>query len=125
MPGLLHLLDDVDNNSELSARPELFKLMLPSQLSPRDRESWCLAGLPTLEARFRYAQADDTLAEIWRLRRLFQSLLDQNKKHITSTQGTITRSTGALERYKAHILRFAALYRHARPLGAEGVLPSG
>lgn len=114
MPGLLHLLNDVDNDSGLTTRPELYKLMLPSQLSPRDRESWCLPGLPTLEARFRYAQADDMLAEIRQLRRLFQGLLNQNKKHITSTQGTVTRSVGTFDRYKTRILRFAALYRHAR-----------
>ena len=114
MPGLSHLLDDVDGDSSLDACPELFKLMLPSQLSPNDRESWCLPGLPTLEARFRYAQADDALAEIRRLRRLFQGLSDQNRKHITSSQHTGTRATAAFERYKVRILRFAALYRNAR-----------
>lgn len=113
MPGLSHLLDNADD-SGLDTRPELFKMMLPSQLSPDDRESWCLSGLPALEARFRYAQADDALAEIRRLRRLFQGLSDQNKKHITSSQHTITRAKGTFERYKVRISRFAALYRHAR-----------
>jgi hypothetical protein len=114
MPGLTHLLDAANNDPGLEAHPELFKLMLPSQLSPGDRESWCLPGLSTLEARFRYAQADDTLAEIRQLRRLFQGLSDQNKKHITSTQHTGTRAAGTFERYKTRILRFATLYRHAR-----------
>jgi len=114
MPGLLHLLDDVDNDSSLGACPELFKLMLPSQLSPNDRESWCLPDLSALEACFRYAQADDALTEIRRLRRLFQGLSDQNRKHITSTQHTGTCATAALGRYKVCILRFAALYRNAR-----------
>ena len=114
MPGLSHLLDDAGNDSRLQTHPELFKLMLPSQLSTNVCESWCLPGLPTLEARFRYAQADDALAEIRRLRRLFQGLSDQNKKHITNTQHTLTRAKGTFERYKARISRFATIYRHAR-----------
>lgn len=113
MPGLSYLLDSA-NDSGLDARPELFKMLLPSQLSFDNRESWCLPGLPTLEARFRYAQANDALAEIRRLRRLFQGLLDQSKKHITSSQHTITRTKGTFERYKVCISRFAELYRHAR-----------
>lgn len=67
MPGPLNLLDEAGNDSTLETHPELFKLMLPSQLSSDDRQSWCLPGLPTFEARFRYAQADDALAEICRL----------------------------------------------------------
>jgi PAS domain-containing protein len=113
MPGLSHLLDNADNDSRLDTHPELFKLMLPHQLSSNDRQSWCLPGLSTLEARFRYAQADDALAEIRRLRRLFQGLSDQNKKHINSTQHTITRAKSTFERYKARISRFASLYRCA------------
>lgn len=114
MPGLSHLLDHADDDSRLDTHPDLFKLMLPSQLSSEDRQSWCLPGLPTLEARFRYAQADDALAELCRLRRLFQGLSDQNRKHITTSQGTTTRGKGTFDRYKARISRAAAVYRHAR-----------
>ena len=114
MPGLSPLLDNMDNDSRLDTNPELFKLTLPSQLSSGERRSWCLPGLSTLEARFRYAQADDALAEIRRLRRLFQGLSDQNKKHINTTQHTVTRAKGTFERYKARISRFASLYRIAR-----------
>ena len=114
MPGLSHLLDNVDNDSRIDTHPELFKLILPSQLSPGDCRSWCLPGLSTLEARFRYAQADDALAEICRLRRLFQGLSDQNKKHINLTQHTLTRAKGTFDRYKARIARFASLYQLAR-----------
>ena len=114
MPGLSHLLDDSDGDSKLDTRPELFKLMLPSQLPPDTRESWCLAGLPALETRFRYAQADDALAEIRQLRRLYQGLSDQNRKHITTSQGTGTRSQGTFQRYMTRISQFATLYRQAR-----------
>ena len=104
----------MESNPELVAHPEYFKLRLPSQLSPEDRASWCLPGLSTLEAQFRYAQADDSLAEICRLQQLFQGLSDQNKEHITTTQATLTRAQGTFERYKVRIQRFATLYRHAR-----------
>ena len=114
MPGLSHLLDTADDDSRLDTNPELFKLMLPSQLSPNDRQSWCLPGLSALETRFRYAQADDSLAEIRRLRRLFQGLSDQNKKHINNSQHTMTRAKATFERYKTRITWFATLYRHAR-----------
>ncbi|KAF9792302.1 hypothetical protein BJ322DRAFT_1016123 [Thelephora terrestris] len=94
MPGLSHLLDESDNDSRLDTRPELFKLRLPSQLSPHN--------------------SDDALAEIRRLRRLFQGLSDQSKKHIANTQHTVTRARGTFEWYKACISRFATLYRQAR-----------
>ena len=112
MPGVSHLLDDMDD-SRLGTRPELFKLMLPSQLSSDNRQSWCLPNIPTLKARFRYAQADDALAEIRQLQRLYQGLSDQNRKHINNSQGTGTCSKGTFKRYKARISRFAALYCHA------------
>jgi hypothetical protein len=114
MPGLSYLLDEAGNDSQLQTHLEIFKLMLPSQLSTDDREAWCLPGLSTLEAHFRYTQANDALTEICRLRRLFQGLSDQNKKHITNSQHTLTRAKGTFKRYTARISRFATLYRHAR-----------
>jgi len=112
MPGLSNLLDGDD--SRLGTRLELFKLMLPLQLSLDERQSWCLPDLPTLEAHFQYAQANNTLAEIHRLQRIFQGLSDQNRKHINDSQGTTTRVAGTFGRYTACITRYASLYRHAR-----------
>ena len=85
--------------------------MLPSQLSPNERKSWCLSDLSTLEARYRYAQADGALAEVCRLRQLFQGLSNQTRKHITNSQSTgRTRSQGTFDRYKAWISRYATVY---------------
>jgi len=112
MPGLSNLIDR--EGSGLDTRPELFKLMLPSQLSLDERRSWCLPDIPTLEARFRYAQADDALNEIRRLRQIYQGLSDQNRKHINNSQGTVTRTLGTFGRYNARIFRFATIYQHAR-----------
>jgi len=114
MPRLSHLLDNADDDSQLDTHLDLFKLMLPSQLSQDNRQSWCLPGLPTLEVCLRYAQADDALAELHRLRQLYQGLSDQNRKHITTSQGTTTRGKGTFDRYKAHISWAAAVYQNAR-----------
>ena len=116
MPGLSYLLDEANDDSGLDAHLEMLKLRLPSQLSPHDHDSWCLPGLPSLEARFWSAQADDVLAEICQLQRLYQGLSDQSRKHITNTQHTVTCMKGTFERYKACISRFATLYRQARRL---------
>ena len=114
MPGLSSLLDNADDDPRLDTHPELFKLMLPSQLSPDDQQPWCLPGIPALEARFRYAQADDALAELRRLRQLFQGLSVQNRKHISTSQNTGGRSKGTFDRYQALITQAATTYRHAR-----------
>jgi hypothetical protein len=52
MPGLSHLLDDVDDDSRLQTRPELFKLMLPSQLSPMIANPGVSPAFPLLKHAF-------------------------------------------------------------------------
>jgi len=91
IPGIAGLLDDSQEDERLKDKPEVLKLLLPSQLSDNDRSTWCIPGIPQLEFRFRYAQASDALAKLHRLRRLFQGTRDQNAKHIKSTS-TTTRS---------------------------------
>ena len=79
-----------------------------------DRTEWCLPGIPGLELRFRYAQADDSLGNIRRLRRLLQGLMDQNTKHPNQTQQNITRTKGIFTRLQTRISRAVERYRHAR-----------
>ena len=104
MPGLGPLLDD-ENADETP------KLWLPSELSKDEQLEWCLPGVPALEFRFRYAQADDSLAEIRRLRRMLQGLRDQNLKHPSLVQRSITRTKGLFESFQAKIRRVVARYR--------------
>ena len=85
MPGLEPLLEDDKNLEEL-------KLWLPSELSQDDWVVWCLPGIPELEFCFRYAQADDTLTEICRLRQTLQGLQDQNLKHPSMSQQGLSES---------------------------------
>ena len=108
MPGLTPLLE----GDEHLDGP--IKLWLPSELSDGDRAKWCLPGIPNLELRFRYAQADDSLAEIRRLRRLLQGVQDQNAKHLSQTQRNITRSKGVFNGFTARISRAVKRYRHSR-----------
>ena len=111
MPGVTSVLDEVQSGE---APEDSFKLWLPSEISAEDRQTWCLPDIPYLELRIRYAQADDCLAELRRLRRLLQGLWDQNAKHPSSSQSNVTRSQGLFEGFKARIQRNAARYTHAR-----------
>ena len=111
MPGLIPILDETHDDETAE---DSLKLWLPSELSAGERDSWCLPDIPALEFRFRYAQADDSLAEIRRLRRLVQGLLDQNMKHPSSVQRSITRTQGMFEGFQARIQRCASRYSHSR-----------
>ena len=111
MPGVSSLLDETNDGG---TPIDLLKLWLPSEVPVEDRDSWCLPDIPFLEFRFRFAQANDSLAEIHRLRRLLQGLQDQNAKHPSSVQRNVTRSEGLFEGFKARIRRSADRYSHAR-----------
>ena len=113
MPGIASVLDDVRDN-ELPE--DSFKLWLPSEISAEDRNTWCLPDIPFLEFRFRYAQADDSLAELRRLLRLSQGLRDQNVKHPSHSQKNVSRSQGLLGGFTARIQRNANRYSHARDM---------
>jgi len=120
MPGLTPILDETRDNEthdnethDNEAAEDSFKLWLPSELSVGGWDSWCLPDVPALEFRFHYAQADDSLAELRRLRRLFQGLLDQNKKHPSLVQKSLTRTQGLFKGFQAKIRRFAGRYSHA------------
>ena len=105
MPGLEPLLDDEN--------PEDTKLWLPSELSQDQQVEWCLPGLPALEFCFRYAQANDCLAEIRRLRRMLQSLADQNSKHPSQAQKSVTRTKGLFNLFHAKVRRVTLRYRRS------------
>ena len=113
IPGIANLLDVNQEDERLEDQPEVLKLRLPSQLSGDDRSAWCLPGISHLEFRFRYAQASDALAELRRLRRLFQGTRDHNAKHTKSTSAT-TRSQGILDRFHSRIKHVANRYHSAR-----------
>ena len=128
IPGIADLLSVNQEDERLQDQPEVLKLWLPSQLSDDDRSAWCLPGIPYLEFRFRYARASDSLAELRRLRRLFQGTRDQNAKHTKSTSST-TRSQGILDSFHSRIKRVASRYRDARrallALDPNGKLDAG
>ena len=111
MPGVATVLDEIASGE---SPDDSLKLWLPSQVSAEDRNTWCLKDIPYLEFRFRYTQADDSLAELRRLRRLLQGLQDQNAKHLSLSQQNITRNQGLFEGFKARIQRAASRYSHAR-----------
>ena len=107
MPGLSPIFEDENLDEPVN-------LWLPSELSQDDQAAWCLPGIPELEFRFRYAQADDSLAEIRRLRRLLQGLHDQNAKHLNHVQRSRTRTRSVFEGFEARVRRAVKRYRHSR-----------
>ena len=111
MPGVASVLDDV-RDDELP--DDSFKLWLPSEVSAEDRDDWCLPDIPFLEFRFRYAQADDSLAEVRRLLQLLQGLRDQKAKHPSLVQKNVTRSQGLVDGFVGKIKRNTSRYSHAR-----------
>jgi len=111
MPGVASILDDVREND---LPEDALKIWLPSEIPADDRDTWCLPGIPHLEFRFRYAQADDSLAEVRRLLKLLQGLRDQKAKHPSHVQKNVTRSKGLVEGLAAKVRRNASRYSHAR-----------
>lgn len=111
MPGLGAILEAMGDDGTTDGP---FKLLLPSELSVEDRSAWCLPHIPPLEFRFRYAQADDNLAELRRLLRLFQNLRIQNSKHLNLAQRALTRTKGLFNSLRARIDRSTDRYSHAR-----------
>ena len=108
MPRLGPILDEMGDDED---PPKLF---LPSDLSAEDRSAWCLPDVPALEFRFRYAQADDSLAELRRLLRLFQNLRNQNSKHPGLAQKALTRTKGLFNSFRTRSRRAADRYSRAR-----------
>jgi hypothetical protein len=111
MPGLIPTLDETDDGRATEGSITLF---LPSELCSGDRSAWCLPEIPSLEFRFRYAQADDTLAQLRRLLRLRQNLRNQNAKHLSHAQKALTRTKGIFDSLRIRIARSKDRYLHAR-----------
>ena len=112
IPGLASI-DHGEDGDKLESQPEILKLWVPSQIPAENRSTWCLPGIPDLEVHFRYAQADDMLADLRRHIRLLQLARDQNAKHTKSTSSK-TRSQGILDGFRGKIKRLASQYKDAR-----------
>jgi len=113
MPGSNSLLDAIDPIL-LADHPEDIELWLPSALPSAVRNAQCIAGLPKLEYRVRFAQAAKALHDIRRLRRLTRVLITSSKAHITSSQKTATRNRGPFERTRVQLSEAVSTYRAAR-----------
>jgi len=111
MPGLGPVLDEMQYDG---AAGDPLKLLLPSELSAGDRGAWCHPDIPTLEFRFRFAQADDSLVELRRLLRLFQSLRNENLKQLSHVTKATTRTQALFNSFRTRIRRCANRYSHAR-----------
>ena len=102
-----------EDHERLENEPEVLKLWLPSQLPSEHRAAWCIPGIPFLEFRFRYAQADDVLANLRRHIKFLRLSRDQTTKHIKSVSSN-TRSQGIVDGFRGKINHLASQYKYAR-----------
>ncbi|KAG6822100.1 hypothetical protein H0H92_015306 [Tricholoma furcatifolium] len=112
LPGLIAVEGSSLTSGNNSYEPELFPLYLPSSLTAP-----LCAQVPDLankEERLRFAQADDSLAEICRHRRIISGLYQFKKLNVSGTGNRPnTRMYGLFKRFNNRIDRFAARYRSA------------
>ncbi|KAG6825043.1 hypothetical protein H0H92_005019, partial [Tricholoma furcatifolium] len=132
MPCVVALLSSTDSGESILAsgdfesslcQPEKFPLHLPSSLSPLLRSQ--VPELAQKEERLRFAQADDSLAEIRRHRRIISGLYQFKKFNVSGTGNRPnTRIYSLFKRFNGRINRFAARYRAAYS-ALSGLNPSG
>ena len=110
MPGLGPILDAMGDKE---ATEGLSELLLLSGLSFLDWHTWCLSEVSALKFCFCYAQANDTVAKLCHLLRLFQNLHSQNSKHLSLAQRALTHTRGLFNSLWARMCRSRDCYSHA------------
>jgi len=114
MPGALDASTS-DPGSSSRAKAELIKLWLPSHLDAEDRDSVCLGGVVNSEKELRFAQLEDTLNDLCRVRRIHYGLITFHKIQLSSEgQRTQTRSRSVVQTIQDRIDRSTRRYRAAR-----------
>lgn len=105
-------LGDLDEPDE--SKPELWPLLLPSELSQNDR-ALCHKGIEAAECTLRLAQVQDNLIDLRRQRRTLRSLRMYFKSNVVGQgQKVQTRSRKTESGVRARIDRAVRRYRLAR-----------
>jgi hypothetical protein len=114
MPGALDA-GTSDSGSSPRVKAESVKLWLPSQLDAEDRDSICLGGVINSEKELRFAQLEDTLNDLRRVRRIRHGLITFHKVQLSGEgQKTQTRSRAVVQTIQDRIVRCVRRYRVAR-----------
>ena len=107
MPGVLDS-DTSDPGSLPRAKAESVKLWLPSQLDAKDRDSICLGGVVNSEKELRFAQLEDALNDLRRVRRIRYGLITFHKIQLSGEgQKAQTRSREVVQTIQDRITRSA------------------
>jgi hypothetical protein len=113
---------DVDELDE--SKPELWSLLLPSQLS-QDNRSLCYKGVVETEQTLRLAQVQDNLVDLRRLRRTLRSLRTYFRSNVigegqkTQTKSRTVESGGTLRINRA-VRRYRLAYSALLSLDPAG-----
>ena len=114
MPGAL---DTSTSDSEPSPRvkAESIKLWLPSQLDAKDRDLICLRGVVSGEKDLRFAQLEDSLNDLRRVRRVRRGLVTFHKVQLAGEgQKSQTKSRAVMQTLQDRITKFVRRYNIAR-----------
>ena len=110
---LLTSFDVVDADEIDESKPELWPLLLPSQLS-QDNRSSCHKGIVETERTLRLAQVQDNLVDLRRLRRTLRSLRTYFKSNVIGEgQKTQTKSRTVESGVTLRVNRAVRRYRLA------------
>ena len=113
MPGALDA-STPDQGSLPRAKAESVKLWLPSQLDPMDQDSICLGGVVNSEKELRFAQLEDSLDNLRRVRRIRHGLAIFHKVQLAGEgQKTQTKSRAVMRTIQDRIDKYARRYRVA------------
>ncbi|EIN08641.1 hypothetical protein PUNSTDRAFT_68926, partial [Punctularia strigosozonata HHB-11173 SS5] len=103
-----------DNGTLADHLPENVPLLLPSSIKAEVRKAVCLSDIINIERRMRIAQAEDALADLRRLRRVYQGLHARLRKNVYGVgQSTNTRSRAILNAFLDKIKTQKNRYRAA------------
>ncbi|KAH7904648.1 hypothetical protein BJ138DRAFT_1018848, partial [Hygrophoropsis aurantiaca] len=110
-------LHELTVNAEESTpdKAEMLKLWLPSSLPAHITHTVTIADLRKKELRFRFAQAEDSLADVRHYRRICQSMFQFKKSNISGTENRAnTRAHAVIDRFRDKALHSADRYNRAR-----------
>ena len=122
MPGAVASLPthdpDLDENGESDTgdpgTPENVPLILPSEVESTSRNAVCQHRVAEYEQQLRFAQLQDSLIELRRVRRIKHSLLMNHRTQVAGQgQRANTRSRAFINNIEERIEKFAQRYRAA------------
>lgn len=105
---------DMDEDDTELETPETISLILPSRVDSTRRNAVCLHRVAEYERQLRFAQLQDSLIELRRVRRIRHTLLTNHRTQVAGQgQRANTRSRAVINSINERITKFVHRYRAA------------